>query len=362
MRSTAFARCALAALLSLAAVSLPALGGEDLLFQWDPRLWGADVALGWKGWDILPGVDTILWGSAGGGWKNNLYFGAADDTAGPARPDLDTIAYVNLNVDWRFGAAQGIVFNPEQNRNLVELFLFYRGKYQYYLYDNGVLDPLPERNGLLQHSLFTGLLFDNTTRDKASLNRRGLYSVLSAELAPAWLGNDVLGLSDYWRLSLIVTGYQTVLDTPAVSIYLADRLLFDRIFGDDGKVPVTTLGSIGALTKVPFVSDSLQALGDALRGVADNRYDGYVKLVNNFDVRLHFPAWTLVKLATPMAVAYFDAGVYDRMTRKLRFDPVFCAAGLGVGLYALGFDFILYGTWFLNEQDLYYGLGLGAHF
>jgi hypothetical protein len=360
MRRRAFVQCALVALLSLAAAALPALGGEDLLFQWDPRLWGGDVALGWKGWDIVPGVDTVLWGSVGGAWQNNLYFGAADDTVVPDRPDQDTIAYVNLNADWRFGAAQGIVFNPAQNRNLVEFLLFYRGKIQHYLYDNGVLDPLPERNGLLQHSLFTGLLFDNTTKDKASLNRRGIYSVLSAELAPAWLGNEVLGLSDYWRLSFIVTGYQPVLDTPAVSIYLADRVLFDRIFGNE--VPVTALGSIGTLTEVPFVSDSLQALGDALRGVADNRYDGYVKLVNNFDVRLHFPAWTLFKLATPMAVAYFDAGVYDRMTRKLRFDPVYCAAGLGVGLYALGFDFILYGTYFLNERDLYYGLGLGVHF
>ena len=362
MRKRAFVRHALAVLLGLAAVSLPALGGEDLLFKWDLRRWGGDVAYGWKGWAIFPGVDTILWGSAGGGWQDNLYFGADDDTVAPPRSERDTIDYVNLNVDWRFGAAQGIVFNPAQNRNLVEFFLFYRGKYQYYLYDNGVLDPLPERNGLLQNSLFTGLLFDNTTRDKVTLNRRGVYSALSAELAPAWLGNDVLGLSDYWRLSLIVTGYLPVLDTPVLSLYLADRVLFDRIFGEDGKVPATTLGSIGALSKVPFISDSRQALGDALRGVADNRYDGYVKWVNNFDVRLHFPAWTLFKLATPMAVAYFDAGVYDRMTRKLRFDPVYCSAGLGVGVYALGFDFILYGTYFFNEKDLYYGLGLGAHF
>jgi len=33
-----------------------------------------------------------------------------------------------------------------------------------------------------------------------------------------------------------------------------------------------------------------------------------------------------------------------------------------VGLYVLGFDFFLYGTYFVNENDLYYGLGLGAHF
>ena len=349
-------------LFSLAAAALlPALP-EGVLFEWDPRVWGADVAFGWKGWKLAPGVDTVFWASAGGAYQSNLWFAGPDDTVVPARSDQDAIDYAYLTADWRLGVAQGIAFNPEQNRNLVELLLLYRGKFHHYLYDNGVLDPLPERDGLLQHSILTGLVFDNTFRDRASLNRRGLYSALTAEFTPAWLGNEVLGVSDFWRLSWIVTAYQPVLDTPTVSIYLAERLLLERIFGDDGKVPATALGSIGALTEVPIGSSSLRALGGELRGVADNRFDGYAKLVTNFDVRLHFPALTLFKFATPMAVAYFDAGVYDRHTRTLQFDPVYCATGLGVGMYALGFDFILYGTWFINEQDLYWGLGLGAHF
>ncbi len=359
-------RLVLGGLFCLAGAAAWALPGlpelpEELLYKWDVRIWGGDLAFGWKGWDLFPGVDTVLWASAGGGWQASNYFSAPDDdTLVPADPA--DARYQNLNLDWRFGAAQGILFNPAQDRNLVELLLLYRGKYHDYFDQNGALSGLPEEDGLLQHSLLVGLLFDNTFRDGVSLNRRGIYGVLSAELAPRWLGNDALGLSDFWRLSLVLTGYQPVLASPGLSIYLAERLLLDRIFGRAGEVPAQTLGSIGALTKVPIGSNPLRALGGALRGVYKNRYDGFAKLVANLDVRLHFPGLTVFKLATPMAVAYFDAGVYDRMTGSLQLNPIYCATGLGVGLYALGFDFILYGTYFLNENDLYYGLGLGVHY
>jgi hypothetical protein len=331
---------------------------EDLLFKWDVRIWGGDLAFGWKGWDIFSGVDTVLWASAGGGWQGERYFDGDDDTIVPADPN--TVRYNYLNVDWRFGVAQGILFNPAQDRNLLELLLLYRGKYQDYSDSNGVLAGLPEQDGLLQHSLTAGFLLDNTLEDKASLNWRGVYAVISAEFAPAWLGNEALGASDFWRLCLGLIGYWPVVDTPALSIYLAERVLLDRLFGD--QLPVSALGSIGALKQVPIGANPRRALGGTLRGVWGSRYDGLVKLTSNFDVRLHFPALTLFKLATPVAVAYFDAGLYDKMTGVLQFDPVYCATGLGVGLYALGFDFLLYGTYFLNEGRLSWELGLGTHF
>jgi hypothetical protein len=330
---------------------------EDLLFRWDARIWGADAAFGWKGWDLFRGVDTELWASAGGGYQASHYFAGQDDSGAS---DPDAARYDNLNFDWRFGVAQGILFNPEQDRNLVELLLLYRGKYHDYFDPNHVLAGLPEENGLLQHSLTLGLLFDNTSVDKPSLNSRGIYAVLSAEFAPEWLGNEALGSSDYWRLSLGLTGYQPVLDSPMVSIYLADRVMVDRLFGD--QVPLSALGSIGVLKKVPIGANPRRALGGTLRGIWSNRYDGLAKLTNNFDVRVHFPALTLFQLVTPVLVAYFDAGVYDQMTGVLQFDPVYCTTGLGLGLYALGFDFILYGTYFLNEGRWGGELGLGAHF
>ncbi len=356
--------CGLALCLAAAAgwalpelTALPALP-EDVLFRWDARIWGGDAAFGWKGWDLFPGVDTVLWASAGAGYQASHYFDFDDDSVIPVDPG--SFLYNNLNVDWRFGVAQGILFNPAQNRNLVELLLLYRGKYQHYVDKNGVLAGLPEQNGLLQHSLTVGLLFDSTSEDKPSLNSRGLYAVLSAELVPERLGNDVLGKSDFWRLSLGLTGYQPVLDSPTVSIYLADRLMLEHIFGD--QVPISALGTIGVLKKIPIGANPRRALGDTLRGIWTNRYDGFVKLTNNFDLRLHFPALTLFKLATPVVVAYFDAGVYDQMTDALQFDAVYCTTGLGIGLWALGFDFLLYGTYFLNEGRLGWELGLGTHF
>jgi hypothetical protein len=354
---------AIVLLLALAAAgwALPELPKlpEDLLFKWDARIWGGDAAFGWKGWDLFPGVDTVLWASAGAGYQASHYFSGPDDHT-LALADPNTVRYENLNVDWRFGVAQGILFNPAQDRNLVEFLLLYRGKYHDYFDKNNVLAGLPEQGGLLQHSLTAGLLFDNTSVDKPSLNSRGLYAELSAEFAPEWLGNDVLGTSDFWRLSLGLTGYQPVLDTPALSIYLADRVLLDHLFGD--QVPISALGTIGVLKKIPIGDNPRRALGGTLRGIYTNRYDGLAKLTNNFDVRLHFPSLTLFRLATPMAVAFFDAGVYDKMTGALQFDRIYCTTGLGVGLWALGFDFILYGTYFLNEGRLGWELGLGAHF
>jgi hypothetical protein len=353
--------CFALVLFCCAAAALPGLPAlpEDVLFEWDRRIWGADVAFGWKGWDLFAGVDMILWASVGGGWQGNRYFSGDDDnTMEP--PDPDDARYGNRNVDWRFGVAQGIVFNPDQERNLVELLLLYRGKYHDYSDDNGVLFGLPEANGLLQHSLTAGLLFDNVSEDKASLNSRGIYGVLSAEFAPEWLGNSALGRSNFWRLSLGLTGYQPLLDRPQLSIYLAGRVLFDRIFGD--QVPVSILGTIGTLEKVPIGANPRRALGGTLRGIYGSRYDGFVKLTGNFDVRLHFPALTLFQLATPVAVAYIDAGLYDRMTGILQFDAAYCTAGLGVGLYVLGVDFIFYGTYALNEGRLSWELGLGTHF
>ncbi len=332
---------------------------ENLLFKWDQRIWGLDLAFGWKGWDLFPGVDTVLWASVGGGYQASHYFGAADDdTSVPANPD--SVRYENLNFDWRLGVAQGILYNPAQNRDLLELLLLYRGKYHDYFDPHNVLAGLPEQGGVLQHSLTAALVLDNTSVDKPSLNSRGLYAELSAQFAPQWLGNDALGRSDFWRLSLGLTGYQPVLDSPVVSIYLAERVLFDRLFGD--QVPISALGSIDVLKKVPIGANPRRALGGTLRGIWTNRYDGFVKLTNNFDVRLHFPALTLFKLATPVLVAFFDAGVYDKMTGVLQLDPLYCTTGLGLGLYALGFDFLLYGSYFLNESRLGAELGLGIHF
>jgi hypothetical protein len=182
------------------------------------------------------------------------------------------------------------------------------------------------------------------------------------ELVPRFLLNDLIGGSDYTRLSFLATGYLPLWPGRYVSLYLADRVLFDLLLGEEAGIPVSARSTFGALSKVPIGSNPFRGLGGTLRGVEGERYDGLVKMANNLDLRLHFPALTFFGLFTPMAVAFLDAGIYDRMSGSLSFDPVYFSTGAGVGLYALGFDFILYGRYFINEPRFSVDVGLGAHF
>jgi len=347
----------LALALLLAASVAAADGRQDVLFRWDVRLWGGDAAWGYRGWRLFQGVDTVLWGSAGAGWQSANYFDEDDDEIAPSAEP----GYSMLAADWRLGLAQGILFNPDQDRNLLEALLLYRGKYQHYR-DGATLAGLPDENGILQNSILAGVVFDNHLEQEEFKTREGLYSALTLELVPRWLGNDLLGDSHYARLAFVAAGYLPVYESRPVSVYLADRLLLDCLLGERASIPVSATGTFGALTEVPIGSNPLRALGGELRGVAGERYDGLAKAVNNFDLRLHFPALTLFDALTPGVTFYFDAGVYDRMTRRLRFDPVYASAGAGVALYALGFDFLLYGDYFINEGDFSVSLGMGAHF
>lgn len=339
---------------------LGALASEDLLFRVDLRTWGADGALGWKGLRLIPGVDTVFWVSAGGGYQTEYYFAGAEDAVMPA--DSNAVRYDNLNFDWRLGVAQGLVYSRQRKRNLLEAVLLYRGKYHYYLDPRGVLAGLPDSGGLLQNSLFTGLVFDAVQVNLTYATQRGLYAAVGAEFAPQALGNSALGASDYTRLSLIVCGYLPVLSTRTLSIYLADQVLYDHLFGDDAWIPQATRASFGALTKVPISENPLCALGGTLRGVAKDRFDGYVKLANTADVRLHFPGLTLFGLVIPGVILFFDAGAYDHQSRALRFDPVYCTTGIGLALYGLGYDIVMYGAYFINENHFSPVLAFSAHF
>ncbi len=354
------ARFCIILFLLLASTALMAAGMDDWLFRATPRLWGAEVALGWKGLRLIPGVDTVFWVSGGAGYDTDNYFAGPDDAVMPADPAA--LRYHDFSYDWRLGVAQGILFNPEQKRNLLELVLLYRGRHQYYLDPNGVLAGLPDSSGLLQNALFTGLVFDNVHKNLTYATQRGLYLAVGAEFVPQALANTVLGASDYTDLSLVACGFLPLLETRALSIYLADRILYDRLIGDDAWIPLNARCSFSALSTVPIGEYPFHGLGGALRGISVDRYDGYVKLVNNLEVRLHYPSLTMFNLITPGLIAFFDAGVFDHMSRQLRFDPIYCSTGLGLSFYGRGYELVLYGAYFINENRLSPMLEFTAHF
>jgi hypothetical protein len=329
----------------------------DWLFRWDVRLWGADAALGYRGWRLVEGLDTVFWLSAGGGYQSANYYPLADDDTWPGE-----VSFRMLSADWRLGVSQGILYFPPEGHNLLEAVFLYRGKLQEYLESPAMLAGLADCDGLLQNSLLLALVFDSVLYDRDRVTRDGLYGVLSAELVPGFLLNGVLGDSRYTRLTAMIQGFRTLHSSDAASIYLADRLIYDHLLGEEAFIPFSARAAFGGLTKVPISSNPFRGLGGALRGVAGGRFDGFVKAANNLDLRVHFPAWTLFGRLTPGLVAYLDAGIYDRAAGRLSFDPVYAAVGGGVLLNGLTYDFILYGDYFLNEGDFSVSLSLGAHF
>jgi hypothetical protein len=351
----------IAALLLFVTTLLPAAEEDgDWLFKYSIRTWGGDLAVGYSGFPLFEGVDTILWASAGGGYQKAAFYPADHDSPVPAAD----MGYVNLNADWRLGFSQGILYNPAQDRNLLDFSFLFVSRMQHYLDNQAIPAEYPDRDGIWLNALVCGLVFDTVSFDRRLIVREGVYATLSTELAPRGLANDLFGDSRYARFTALAIGHKPILARPQVSVYLAERLVYDIIRGRDEEIPISVRTRIGGLTNVPLHKNpgSYRGLGGALRGVERDRFDGYVKLVNNLDLRVHFPSFRLPGGAVPGLVAYFDAGAYDRSSRELRLPPVYASTGAGLVLNVFGHDLVLYANYFINEQAFSASFDLGAHF
>ena len=343
--------------------------GSDLIFKWDIRVWGADVGLGYKGVSFFDGVDTILWVSAGGGYQSANYFPYNDDTTWPSDTDLPGYdpGYDNLNTDWRLGISQGILYNEAQQRNLLDFTLLYRGKLQSYYWKDDILagyPNYPDRNGLWQNSIMLGFVFDTVYYDSEMVTREGIYSSISAEFAPRFFLNEVVGNTGFTRLNVLAIVYKPLLSDWSFNMHIFDRLVFDYLFGNDAEIPISARTTMGGLSNVPILSNpgSYRGLGGAVRGIRNDRFDGFMKIVNNLELRMYFPVLNISNMVTPGLVIYFDSGVYDKLTRTLQFDPIYLSTGAGLVLHALSYDVVGYLNYFINENNFTFSFSLGAHF
>ena len=336
--------------------------GSDLIFKWDIRFWGADAGLGYRGVSFFDGVDTIFWVSAGGGYQSANYFPNSDDTTVPSDSALP--GYDNLNIDWRLGISQGILYNEAQQRNLLDFTLLYRGKYQSYYGNDYIPAGYPDRNGLWQNSIMAGFVFDTVYYDSEMVTREGIYSSISAEFAPRLFLNEVVGNTGFTRLNVLAIVYKPLLSDWSFNMHIFDRLVFDYLFGNDAEIPISARTTMGGLSNVPILSNpgSYRGLGGAVRGIRNDRFDGFMKIVNNLELRMYFPVLNISNMVTPGLVIYFDSGVYDKLTRTLQFDPIYLSTGAGLVLHALSYDVVGYLNYFINENNFTFSFSLGAHF
>ena len=337
------------------------LSGVRWYYMWGLDLLptGADLRVGYKGLSLFPGKDTIFQITAGAGYESfNLY---RETDGAPALPlsNFEKKEFDSWIIKWEPGIRQGLLWNERLDKNLLEAFLFYRGRFD--LYQDGrviwgtseadaenILSDLAaykealifdDRNGILSNSLFTGIAVDNLTGNKLHRTREGVYAEASLEWNPKTGSASPWTNFDFLRLNASVKGFHTLYDAAEAdeknrfSVYLCDYFQTDYAFGDN--VPMFVMQSIGGT--VPR-----DGLGDkAIRGFERYTYDTAFKIVNNLEIRANLPALYYQNLV-PGVLAYVDAGYYNGFEK----DPgenkqgFLCSTGLGVYLDGFGIEYV----------------------
>ena len=277
--------------------------------------YGAGVLLGYKGFNFIEGRDTIIWGGVGAFWKNTPFYRDFNDdllTSGNTTGmDLDEDLYFyRLNTSWTVGITQGILWNNNIKANLLDVSLFYRGRFDYH-FENDEKDQvlfnqlinLPDIESIQQNTFITGLSLNNTYKSDNVI--RGFYSEASVEWGPSFMNK----IADFVRLNFGFKGFITIVDIPTkternFSIYLGNYFVVDWIAGDT--IPLNIRQSIGGFGNQRY------GLGGTVRAVDKTRYDSNLKIANCFDIRINLPIPMPLDIV-PGVILYFDSAYYNLM-------------------------------------------------
>jgi len=283
-----------------------------------PQMIGINAQIGYKGLPLFSQVDTIYWLLIGAAYQNVNFFRTADGELltqeNIGNLDLyDDIAFERLHFNWGLGISQGILKDEQRNKNILELFTFYRARFDNTWTKNNdsllltQVSPLPDTDGILQNSLLCGLMLNLVDYNRENKMKSGIYAEASLEWGPEFFFNSVVGKSDFLRLNLTFKSFIPLLNFPEmsssclVSIYLANCMVIDYLTGS--YIPINTRQSTGG------VNPRIGLGGKGIRGLEKGRFDAELKLIDNLELRIIFPS--LIHPAfTPGIFMFLDSGYY----------------------------------------------------
>jgi hypothetical protein len=326
--------------------------GKDLL----PT--GIDVTIGYELLPWVAGLDTILQATLGGGYEGFATFRAIDYTPNTpvippevvADPD-GNLEFNSPNFQWQAGIRQGILWNQELNHNLLEAFLYYRGRYDRYLAGRhywGSSEALindiettheawqanylgSDASGIFGTSLFTGLAYDALRFDLRSKAYDGAYAEASFEISPYFA--SVLGASDFWRLNFATKFFKTLYearpDTEKNWFTIYTGSFFSIDYADARRqMPLYVMQTLGG-------TEPRKGLANAVRGFEKYSWDTQLKIVHNLDLRFILPAIYSYRDRDllPGLVVYFDLGYGTRYWGDPSNTPGGFLGSTGIGFF-----------------------------
>jgi hypothetical protein len=322
---------------------------------WNMIPTGLDVTASYRIPPWFSGVDTILEATIGGGYEGLATFRTWDYI--PHTVAADTAAaegyleFNSPNFQWQAGIRQGILWNPDKAENLLEAFLFYRGRYERYLngrYFWGSSDSQiaairasheawqssylgSDARGIFGTSLFAGLAYDDLHFNWRTKAYDGFYTEGSLEISPYF--PSVLGASDFWRLNATAKYSKTLYESPReteknwFTLYLSGILAID--YADAlRQMPLYVMETLGG-------TEPRVGLAYAVRGFEKYSWDTQLKIVHNLDLRLNLPVFYSIfgRDLLPGVVVYFDLGYGDHYWGDPTDTPGGFLASSGIGTY-----------------------------
>jgi hypothetical protein len=297
---------------------------DESPFAFDPllRLLGADLGVGYRGLQLLPNADTTFWVYAGGGYEwLNYYRDSAGAIVGPdclagAAPLVNyDPTFTRIEAAWRLGVTQGFAWNPRVKANLVEAFLFYRGRRDWnQVLPNEIISlaTIPDKDGMFMNMLQAGFAYNDVLYDMRHKTKDGFSAEVSAEWAPSFLFNTIVGHSDYLRFNgtlwyfLPLYDREPARETNLFSVYLGEYFSADYMMAlSSAPVPMYIRQSFGGRTQVT-------GLGSEVRGVDTASLDTNEKVVNSFELRVNLPAIVWRDLM-PGVAAFWDIGYFNQL-------------------------------------------------
>lgn len=314
--------------------------------------------VGYRGFSLFPGVETLVWFTLGGDLSSAGYYRYPDGreyTGGDyfIDPSKDPFYYY-FNVHWSFGISQGILWNKQREKNLLEGYFFYRVHTEIPLiqtpstkliYRSG----LPEADGRLLTYFIGGINYDSVYRRPGSRVREGVRVDLGGSWAPDYALNRADGIINYYGLHAdfrLFLPYGEIVSKKGkniFSVYHGFWLRGDYVFGPH--IPLLVLQHFPG-------RDWKKGMGaEGVRGVDKNRFPAPLKVLASNEVRFQLPSLGISSLI-PGLVLFFDAGYYRFTESALLEGPeagVLLSTGGGVffDLFGLG-EIAFYAEYFIN--------------
>lgn len=353
---------------------------RDFIVSPGPLLWGAQADLGLQNYlQIREETNTTFWLHLGSWWGSDSYYRYPDYRIYDGALGAEDITSFNeWGLAWGLGFAQGLIPREAEGRDLLRVETWYRAHYEDHLLQDEsddliVRSDLPDRRGVLLNKLFLALIYDETRTDLTSKQKDGLYGELSGEVAPAFLGNELVGSSNFARVNATLRYYRSLLNlggnsrlVPTLGLATfaaADQLV---LIGDDHRrIPADARQAIGGLSP-------RTGLGGAIRGLDSGRFDANTKLVGNLELRAFFP-YALPLNVTPGLVMFLDGGYYRQPAGAAVGSRNFSGflAGTGIGVSITLFDLatlVGYSAYNLSGENVDgrswkpFFLGFGLHY